>query len=219
MRRFAAVLLDVDGTLVDSNDVHALCWIEALDKFDIEATYARVRQLIGMGGDLLLETLGGPAPGTKQSKKISEYRADLFLDKWIDKIKPLDKTRELVLRLGAEGYHYAIASAASERELKPLLELADIADLCPIQTSSSDVEESKPNPDIVEAALARVPAERHRTVMLGDTPYDVMACRGAAVAMIGTTTGGWSVEALAGAMAVYAGPADLLARWATSPLA
>jgi phosphoglycolate phosphatase-like HAD superfamily hydrolase len=219
MRRFAAVLLDVDGTLVDSNDAHAHCWVEILESFDIEVSYARCRQMIGMGGDLLIEMVGGPPAGSKENKKISEQRGKLFLEKWIHKVTPLVKSRELVLRLGAEGYHYAIASAAKDAELAPLLAIADIADLCPIQTSSDDVEHSKPEPDIVEAALGRVPAERHRTVMLGDTPYDVMACRGAAVAMIGTTTGGWSVEALAGAMAVYDGPADLLARWSTSPLA
>src|SRR3954471_5789963 len=100
MRRFAAVLLDVDGTLVDSNDAHAHCWVEALEKFDIEVTYARVRQLIGMGGDLLIEAVGGPEPGSKQNKKISEARGELFLEKWIQKVTPLVKSRELVLRLG-----------------------------------------------------------------------------------------------------------------------
>ncbi|MBL9016642.1 MAG: HAD family hydrolase [Myxococcales bacterium] len=104
-------------------------------------------------------------------------------------------------------------------ELQPLLEVADVADLVPIQTSSDDVDQPKPHPDLVEAALAKVPAERHRCVMIGDTPYNVMACRGAAVDLIGVTTGGWSTEALAGSIAVYAGPADLLARWADSPLA
>jgi HAD superfamily hydrolase (TIGR01509 family) len=219
MRRYAAVLLDVDGTLVDSNDAHAHCWVDVLAQNDIDVPYSRVRSLIGMGGDLLIQAVGGPDPGTRENEKIAKHRGELFLEHWIQHVKPLPKARELVLRLRAEGYRYAIASAASQKELTPILELADLADLCPIQTSSSDVEESKPNPDIVLAALDKVHAERHRTVMIGDTPYDVMACRGASVDIIGVTTGGWSVEALAGSTAVYTGPADVLARWASSPLA
>ncbi len=218
MRRYAAVLLDVDGTLVDSNDAHAHAWVEALAAHDLEVAYPRVRAMIGMGGSLLIEEVGGPAKGTKANETIGTERGELFREKWLPHVRPLPKARELILMLGREGYHYAIATAAKDAELRSLLELADIADLCPVQTSSDDVEHPKPHPDIVEAALARVPAERHRTVMIGDTPYDVMACRGANVDVIGVTTGGWSTEALAGSIAVYDGPADLLARWAASPL-
>ena len=213
MRRYAAVLLDVDGTLVDSNDAHAHAWVEALAAHDLEVSYARVRGLIGMGGSLLIAEVGGPEPGSKASEKIGKHRSEIFRETWLPTVRPLPKARELLLMLGREGYHYAIASAAAGDELEPLLELADLADLAPIQTSSDDVDRPKPHPDIVEAALARVPAERHRTVMIGDTPYDVMACRGANVDIIGVTTGGWSTEGLAGSIAVYDGPADLLARW------
>jgi len=219
MRRFAAVLLDVDGTLVESNDAHAHAWVEALAAHDIEVPYARVRSLIGMGGSLLIAAVGGPEPGSKQSEKIGEERSEIFRERWLRHVRPLPGARDLVLRLKSEGYHVAIASAAKEEELAPLLELADLTDLAPIQTTSDDVDRPKPHPDIVDAALARVPAERHRTVMIGDTPYDVMACRAANVAIIGMTTGGWSTEALAGSIAVYNGPADLLARWRDSPLA
>ncbi len=219
MRRYSAVLLDVDGTLVDSNDAHAHAWTEILAKHGMNIPYARVRRMIGMGGDRLIEHVGGPARGTRANKKLGEQRSELFREKWLSKVKPLLGARELVLRLGAEGYHYAIASAAKDDELKPLLELAEIADLCPIQTSSDDVEESKPSREIVDAALSRVPAERSRTVMFGDTEYDIQACRSASVDIIGTTTGGWSVQDLAGSIAVFDGPADLIARWSTSPLA
>lgn len=219
MRRYAAVLLDVDGTLVDSNDAHAHAWAEVLAKHRMEIPYARVRRMIGMGGDRLIEAVGGPARGTRANKKLGEERSELFRTSWLPRVKPLLGARALLLRLGAEGYHYAIASAATANELTPLLELADIADLCPIQTSSDDVEESKPSPEIVEAALGRVPVERSRTVMLGDTEYDVQACRSAGVDIIGTTTGGWSVHDLAGSVAVFDGPADLIARWPDSPLA
>ena len=219
MRRYAGVLLDVDGTLVDSNDAHAHCWAEALASHDLEVPYAMVRGMIGMGGDFLIETVGGPARGTRANKKIGEQRSELFRENWLPKIRPLVGARALVLRLASEGYHYAIASAAKADELTPLLELADIADLIEIKTTSDDVEESKPSPDIVDAALARIPVERSRTVMLGDTEFDVQACRSAGVDIIGVTSGGWHSGALGGAVAVYRGPAELLAMWSSSPLA
>lgn len=93
------------------------------------------------------------------------------------------------------------------------------ADLVTLRTTSDDVEVSKPDPDIVDAALARIPVERSRTVMVGDTEFDVQACRAANVDIIGVTSGGWHAGALAGAVAVYRGPAELLARWSSSPLA
>ena len=123
--------------------------------------------------------------------------------------------RKLVLRLRADAYQIAIASSAKAEELQPLLEIADVADLIEVRTTSSDVERSKPDPDIIEAALARIPTERSRTVMIGDTPYDVRSARTANVDCIAVTCGGWSVEALAGAVAVFTGPADLAERFPT----
>jgi phosphoglycolate phosphatase-like HAD superfamily hydrolase len=218
-RRYAGVLLDVDGTLVDSNDAHAHCWVEALAAHDLEVPYAMVRGLIGMGGDLLIESVGGPERGTRANKQLGAQRSELFRETWLPKIRPLVGARALVLRLAAEGYHYAIASAAKAEELRPLLELAEVADLIEITTTSDDVEASKPAPDLVDAALARIPVERSRTVMLGDTEFDVQACRSAGVDIIGVTSGGWHAGALAGAIAVYRGPAELLAMWSSSPLA
>ncbi|MBA3540686.1 MAG: HAD family hydrolase [Deltaproteobacteria bacterium] len=217
-QRYRGVLLDVDGTLVDSNDAHAHAWVEALAAFDVEVEFSRVRGLIGMGGDKLTEQLTGLAPDSPESKKLGEHRMALFLDHWIKTVRPLVGVRPLILRLRAEGYRYAIASAARSEELTPLLEIADIADLAEVRTTSSDVENSKPAPDIVEAALAQLTVEPSRTVMLGDTPYDIEAARGAGVDVIGVCTGGWSTEGLAGAVAVYASPAMLLANWHTSPL-
>jgi HAD superfamily hydrolase (TIGR01509 family) len=218
MRRYAGVLLDVDGTLVDSNDAHAHAWVEVLAMHGIDIAYPIARRMIGMGGDRLIEEVGGPARGTKQNKKIGEERSEVFRKNWLRHVKPLLGARQLVLRLRAEGYLYAIASAAKTEELEPLLEIADLVDLCEIKTTSSEVEESKPDPEIVEAALAKLPVERSRAVMIGDTPYDVEAASGAAVDVIGVTSGGWSVEALSRAVAVYRHPADLLAHWDESPL-
>jgi phosphoglycolate phosphatase-like HAD superfamily hydrolase len=219
MRRFDGVLLDVDGTLVDSNDIHAHAWVETFAEIDHEVSYARVRSMIGLGGDRLVAEILPDAPrGSRRNQQIGKQRGKRFVEKWLGQIKPFVGTRELVLRLRSEGYQYAIASAARADELGPLLELAGIADLVDRRTSSSDVEESKPDPAAVEAGLACLHVERSRVVMLGDTPYDRMACQGANVAMIAFTSGGWAHDALAGAVSIYAGPADLLARWADSPL-
>lgn len=219
MSRYTAVLLDVDGTLVDSNDAHAHAWVETLAAHDIEVSFERARRMIGMGGDRLVEAVGGPARGTKENEKLGEERSERFRTSWLRHVKPLAGSRELVLRLRAEGYRYAIASAAKEDELTPLLEIANIVDLCRIKTTSSDVEESKPDPEIVEAAVAQLSAKHAGSVMIGDTPYDVEAARGASVDVIGVTTGGWTRAELVGAVSVYEGPSDLLARWSTSPLA
>jgi len=209
MRRYSAVLLDVDGTLVDSNDAHAHAWVDALAKYGHEVAFPRVRMLIGMGGDRLVETVTGlPRDGAK-NKRIGAARSEIFRDRWLRAVRPLRGSRELVLRLRREGYQYAIASAAKSEELAPLLEIADIADLVPTRTTSSDVHESKPDPAIIEVARSKLHAERSRMVMLGDTPYDVRATRDANVAMIGVTSGGWSAEALSGAVEIYSGPWEI----------
>jgi HAD superfamily hydrolase (TIGR01509 family) len=219
MRRYDAVLLDVDGTLVDSNDAHAHAWVETFAKHGIEVAFERVRKLIGMGGDRLIETITGLPKDSRESKRISEDRSEIFRTRWLAKVKPFPGSRELVLRLRSDGYQYAIASAAKADELEPLLETAGLTDLVEVRTTSSDVERSKPDPEIVEAALSKLTAPRSRTLMIGDTPYDVQAARAAGIDIIGFTSGGWSAEALAGAVAVYRGPADLLAAWGSSPLA
>jgi phosphoglycolate phosphatase-like HAD superfamily hydrolase len=207
------VLLDVDGTLVDSNDAHAHAWVEALAKFGHEVTFARVRQLIGMGGDRLVEAATGLSRDSKANKRIGDARSDIFLERWLHTVRPIQGARTLVLRLRSEGYQYALASAAKTEELEPLIELADIADLVPNRTTSSDVENSKPDPDTIEAALAKLTCvERSQAVMVGDTPYDVLAARQANVAIIGVTSGGWSAEALTGAIAIATGPAELALR-------
>src|SRR5688500_17221529 len=112
MRKYDAVLLDVDGTLVDSNDAHAHAWVEVLARYGIDIALPTARGMIGMGGDRLIAEVGGPERGTKENKKISAERSKLFHEKWLREVKPLPGARELVLRLRAEGYQYAIASAA-----------------------------------------------------------------------------------------------------------
>jgi HAD superfamily hydrolase (TIGR01509 family) len=203
VRPFQAVLLDVDGTLVDSNEAHVHAWLEALAEVGHDVPPSLVRPLIGMGGDRLIEVITGWPRDSKKAEKLSSVRSEIFRKKWLHTVRPLVGSRRLLLTLGARGYQYALATAAKTEELTPLLEIADIADLCPIRTTSSDVDASKPAPDILDAALGKLPAERSRTVMVGDTPYDLQAARSANLHFIGVTTGGWSHGMLSGAVAVF----------------
>ncbi|MEO7731254.1 MAG: HAD family hydrolase [Kofleriaceae bacterium] len=213
------MLLDVDGTLVDSNDAHAHAWEEAFAAHGRAIPYATIRGLVGMGGDNLIETLTGLPPSDLAHREISESRGERFRSHWLHQVRPFAGARELVLRLRGEAYLYAIASSAKSQELEPLLEIAGINDLCDVRVTASDTEHSKPDPDIVEAALSRLGIVRAQAVLIGDTPYDVEACRQASVDATGVTSGGFALADLRGAVAVFAGAADLLARWQSSPLA
>jgi phosphoglycolate phosphatase-like HAD superfamily hydrolase len=218
MRRYAAVLLDIDGTLVDSNDAHADAWVETFAQHGLEVAFARVRRMIGMGGDRVVEDIAGLARDSRKSRKLQDECAERFMARWLARVKPLEGTRELVLRLQREGYEVVLASAAHADALEALLAIAGVEDLLGERARPPKPAASKPDPDTIEVALTRVDADRSRAVMIGDTPYDVAAARAARVDVIGFTTGGYSVEALAGAVAVYDGPTGLLARWDDSPL-
>jgi phosphoglycolate phosphatase-like HAD superfamily hydrolase len=218
MRRYDAVLLDVDGTLVDSNDAHAHAWVEALAARGVEASFARVRRMIGMGGDRLVEEITDWSRTSQKVRRLQDQQAKVFAERWLRQVAPIVGTRDLVLRLRQDGYQIALASAAHEDLLRSLLEIAGVTDLIDVTAWPPKPDASKPDPATIEAALSRVDAGRSRAVMIGDTPYDVIAARGADVHVIGFATGGYSVVELAGAVAVYQGPADLLAQWDASPL-
>ena len=213
------VLLDVDGTLVDSNDAHAHAWVEAFRQAGFEVPFERVRRMVGMGGDKLIPAATGLAAGDPRGKALAERRGDLFQQRYLRTVRPFPRVRELVLRLRGQERCVAVASSAQEDELRQLLALAEVEDLLHATTSGSDAERSKPDPDIVAAALRRLECGPAETVMIGDTPYDVEAAAHAAVPAIAFRCGGWDDAALSGALAVYDGAADLLDRWDSSPLA
>jgi phosphoglycolate phosphatase-like HAD superfamily hydrolase len=218
MRRYSAVLLDIDGTLVDSNDAHAHAWVEILAKHGIEVAFARVRRMIGMGGDRLIAEITGWPLGQKKTRKLQDEHAAVFAERWLRHVTAIEGARELVLQLRRDNYEVALATAAHEDVLRPLLEIAGIADLMDAKAKPPKPPASKPDPAAIEVALSQLDADRSRVVLIGDTPYDVEASRAASVDVIGFTTGGYGAEALAGAIAVYRGPSDLLARWDGSPL-
>ncbi len=212
------MIFDVDGTLVDSNDAHARAWIQAFAEHAITVTYEPVRRAIGMGGDKLMPLVAGIEEDSPQGKKITERRKQIFKEIWLPRLQPFAGARDLVERLSHEGVTLAIASSATEEELHSLLNAAQVADLIPTRTSSDDADRSKPDPDIVAAAIKRAGCPKNATVMIGDTPYDVEAATRAGIQMIALTCGGWTREDLKGAVAVYADPADLLEKYESSLL-
>jgi HAD superfamily hydrolase (TIGR01549 family) len=213
------VIFDVDGTLVDSNDAHARAWVQAFADHGITVAYEPVRRAIGMGGDKLMPLVGGIDEDSAIGKQIGERRATIFQQVWLPTLRPFPRTRELVQRLTDRGYTLTIASSAKEQELQPLLEVAGVSDLFPTRTSSDDADRSKPDPDIVKAALERARCSADRTIMIGDTPYDVEAARRAQVRVVAFECGGWGRADLRDADEVYRDASELLDRYEKSILA
>jgi HAD superfamily hydrolase (TIGR01549 family) len=214
-----AVLLDIDGTLIDSNDAHARAWVETFAEFDYDVPFEKVRPLIGKGGDKLLMETVGVEKESDEGERLSERRTELFLERYARSLRPFPRARELVQRIRDEGLTVVVATSANDDEMQVLLDRAGVADLIERATSSSDAEHSKPDPDIVEAALDQAGHPAQAALMLGDTPYDVEAAGRAGVGVIAFRCGGWwTDEDLAQAVAIYDGPAELLAAYDLSPL-
>jgi HAD superfamily hydrolase (TIGR01509 family) len=213
------VIFDVDGTLVDSNDAHARAWVDALGEAGLAVPFERVRPLIGMGGDKLLPAAANVAADSAQGEAIGRRRGAIFRERHLPHLRAFDGARALVAALKERGLRLGVASSAEERDLRPLLEIAGAAALLDARTSGDDAARSKPDPDIVVAALRKLGCAAGDAIMVGDTPYDVEAARAAGVACIGLRCGGWDDRGLQGAVAVYDGPLDLLRGLEGSPLA
>jgi HAD superfamily hydrolase (TIGR01509 family) len=214
-----AAVLDVDGTLVDSNDAHARAWVETGEELGHPIAFAEVRRMIGMGGDRVLPALTGLREDTPEGRRVVERRGEIFRERHLPGVRPFPGVRALLERMGRDGWRLVVASSASGEDLEALLAAAGVEDLVEERTSSSDADASKPAPDILEAALRSAGVEPGEALMLGDTPYDVEASLRAGVAIVALRCGGWDGEALRGAVAVYDDPADLLLRYDGSPFA
>ena len=212
-----AVILDVDGTLVDSNDSHAHAWVAAFDEAGITVDYDSVRRSIGMGGDKLMPAVAKIEESSSLGERIGTRRGEIFTGTYLPALRGFPGTRELIERFLADGYVLAVASSAAEEELQPLLEQAGVADLIHRRTSSDDADHSKPDPDIVQAALEEAGCDPPDAIMLGDTPYDVEAALRAGIRIVALECGGWSKEDLKGAIAVYRDPSHLLVEYDRSP--
>lgn len=213
------MLLDIDGTLIDSNDAHATAWQETLREFQEDIPFDRIRPLIGMGGDKLLPKLLEIDAESERGKALSARRAELFRERHVPHLRPTPGALELVRRLRDEGLRLVIATSAKEEEMNPMLEQVGLDDLIQRKTTSDDADNSKPDPDIVQAALRKGGLVSGSAILIGDTPYDIEAARRAGVPAIGLECGGWSAADLRGALAVYEDPAHLLREFTASPFA
>jgi HAD superfamily hydrolase (TIGR01549 family) len=199
---------------------HARAWHQAFDEAGLDGgDVEEIRRLIGMGSDKLLPAAVGVDKETEEGRRLSNRRAEIFEQRYMAGIRPTRGSAELVRELHDRGLKVVVASSAQPDELSVLLERAGSPWLADEATSADEVDASKPEPDVVEAALEELDLPAEKVVMIGDTPYDIEAAGRAGVGVIALRTGGWDTADLAGAQAVYDDPADLLSNIDDSPLA
>jgi membrane protein len=215
-----AVLFDVDGTLVDSNDLHAAAWDEAFRHFGFDVGVDRIRGQIGKGGDNLIPALL-PSLSDDRREELEGFRSTLFQRDYLHRVEPFSQVCALFERIRSADLTIVLASSAPEKELEHHLDKLGCGDLVSGTTSADDVENSKPDPDIFAVALRTAKTEAAGAIVVGDTPYDVTAAKKAGLRTIALRCGGFDEGALreAGAVALFDDPADLLARYDSSPLA
>jgi len=216
-----AVIFDVDGTLIDSVDLHAKAWQDAFRDFGHDIDIAVIRGQIGKGGDQLMPVFLSQSELAKQGKELEKRRGELLRQTYLSQVTAFPKVRELFERLKSDGTRIALASSAKEDELASYKEVLQIDGLVDVETSSDDAEKSKPHPDIFQVALKRLGVPATQALVVGDTPYyDAEAAAKAGLRTIGLLCGGSSDASLkkAGCIAIYQDPADLLERYDQSPI-
>jgi HAD superfamily hydrolase (TIGR01509 family) len=206
-------ILDIDGTLVDTNYQHTISWARAFDRFDVVVPLWQIHRHIGMGGDQLVEAVAGEDVENSDGDAIRDAESEEYM-RLIDEVHPVKDARALLTELKERGRTIVLASSAKEQEVDHYLDLLDARDLADAWTTSADVEATKPAPDLVRAALEKAGAEPGTAVMLGDTPWDVRSAADAGVETITVITGGFSESELteAGAAAVFESVSELLER-------
>lgn len=214
-----AILFDLDGTLVDSNDLHVGAWVIAFAEAGLAIDRATIRGQIGKGGDLLVPALA-PDLDEAAQERVAERHGEVFKERFLDRVRPFPQAHAILERAHAAGLKVAIASSASQGELDHYLKLLDAEKLVDATTTIDDVGTSKPAPDIFSVVLDKLPGVAPvEAMVIGDTPFDIESASKAGVATIAVRSGGFDDAALKGAAAIYDDIADLLARWRDSPLA
>ena len=191
-----AMLLDIDGTLVDSNDKHADCWVEAFAHFGKNVPRETIRMQIGKGGDLLVPDTLNAREMRKFGEELNKYRGELWKQKYMKSVEPFPGAVESMRAIHARGIKLALASSSNPDEVEYYVELLGVGKLLEGTTSKEDAETSKPSPEIFQAALERVKSDPARTFALGDTPYDVLAAHRIPVPIVAVLSGGFARELL-----------------------
>ena len=215
-----ALLCDIDGTLVQSNWLHAEAWRDAFRGLGIELEVETLRRQIGKGGNELIPEF---VPWWKEKHvqaPLKAYRTFVFQHDYLSRVEALPKVREFLLRLKEAGIRPALASSADKEDLQTYKRICNIEDLIEEESSADDADRAKPHPDIFQATLDRLGLKPAECLALGDTPYDAEAAGKAGLWTIGVETGGWSKEDLlaAGCVEVYKDVAELLERFEESAL-
>jgi membrane protein len=205
-----AILFDIDGTLVDSNDFHADAWVEGFAKHGHEVDRNAIRGQIGKGADMLVPALI-PGASEDEAEALGDAHGEAFKGKYLERVRPFLQARDLIARVQEAGLKVALASSASKEELDHYVELLGIANFVDETTTINDVNRSKPAGDIVATALGKLGVEPGEALFVGDTPYDIGAGAKCGVPTIAVLSGGFSRDALTGARAVYDDAAALLA--------
>jgi HAD superfamily hydrolase (TIGR01509 family) len=211
-----AAIFDIDGTLIDSVDAHAKAWVAGFRDHGVPVDFAEVRRQIGKGADKLLPVFLDPAALAKFGQAIEARQGEVFTSQYLAQIRPFAGVRTLFERLRGDGVKCVLASSGKRKEVSRYQEIANITDLVDAVATSEDAAQSKPSPDIVEAALHRLaPTPPGRCVFVGDTPYDAEAATRADVVTIGVLSGGFAEASLrsAGCKNVFRDVEDLLAHY------
>ncbi len=216
----AIAILDIDGTLVDTNYQHAIAWYRAFRRHGIVLPVWRIHRHIGMGGDQVITALTDERTERDLGDQVRGAEKELYLE-LIDEVEPMEGARELILDLGARGHVVVLASSAKEDEVEHYLDLLEARELADAWTTSDDVEATKPAPDLVRSALDKVGGSAGDALMVGDTPWDVRAAAAAGVETLAVLTGGFAIDELreTGARDVFESVADLREELDRTPLA
>ena len=208
-----AIIFDLDGTLVDSVKYHAEAWVKAFKEYGYDFSHETLSQQIGKGSEFIVGELLSSEEAEKLHSDIAQYRKKYYQDNLLEKVQPFPKVKELFEAIKADGIRIVLASSAREETIEHYKQLLEIEDLIEGATSTDEVEQSKPEPDIFRTALDKLDGvSADEAIVVGDSPYDAIAAKKIDLTTIGLLGGGFSEDTLkeAGCVAIYKDPADLL---------